>query len=208
MKRCVIVGGAPIGRYDRILPLLREDDYVIYCDSGLKHQEKLNRKPDLIIGDFDSHAKPEDLSNVIVLPVVKDDTDTIFAVKEGIRRGYDDFLLIGATGGRQDHNLGNIYALLMLKNCGKSARIVDDYSEISIISAGETVRVKYGCKFFSLLNISGTARGITITGAKYDLDGAEITPDYQYGISNEVINPEAEAVITLREGFLLLVIIR
>ena len=44
MKRCVIVGGAPIGRYDRILPLLREDDYVIYCDSGLKHVEELGRQ--------------------------------------------------------------------------------------------------------------------------------------------------------------------
>ncbi|MBQ2217435.1 MAG: thiamine diphosphokinase, partial [Firmicutes bacterium] len=59
MKRCVIIGGAPIARYDRIQPLLQDDDFVIYCDSGLKHQEKLNRKPDLIIGDFDSHEKPD-----------------------------------------------------------------------------------------------------------------------------------------------------
>ena len=45
MKRCVIIGGAPIGRYDRIKPLLREDDFLIYCDSGLKHQEALERRP-------------------------------------------------------------------------------------------------------------------------------------------------------------------
>ena len=55
MKRCVIVGGAPIARYDRIQPLLQDDDFVIYCDSGLKHREELGREPDLIIGDFDSH---------------------------------------------------------------------------------------------------------------------------------------------------------
>ena len=65
--------------------------------------------------------------------------------------------------------------------------------------------MKWGCKFFSLLNISGTARGITITGAKYPLDDAEIAPEYQYGISNEVLSQDEDAVISLREGYLLLV---
>ncbi|MBQ2227615.1 MAG: hypothetical protein II427_00670, partial [Firmicutes bacterium] len=73
MKRCVIIGGAPIARYDRIQPLLQDDDFVIYCDSGLKHQEKLNRKPDLIIGDFDSHEKPDTDIETIVLPTVVGD---------------------------------------------------------------------------------------------------------------------------------------
>ena len=206
MKRFVIIGGSEIRNYALIRESFRPSDYYVYCDCGLKHQESLGVTPDLIIGDFDSHSRPEDLHNVIVLPVVKDDTDTIFAVKEGIRRGYDDFLLVGATGGRQDHNLGNIYSLLMLKNAGKSAKIIDDYSEMSIIAAGEECRVKNVWRFFSLLNISGTAKGITISGAKYELDGAEIFPEYQYGISNEVSG--TEAVITLKEGNLLLVCVR
>ena len=206
MQRFVIIGGAEIRNYELIRESFGENDYYVYCDCGLKHQEGLGVIPDLIIGDFDSHERPEDLSNVIVLPVEKDDTDTIFAVKEGIRRGCEDFLLIGATGGRQDHNLGNIYALLMLKNAGKTAKILDDYSEISIIAAGEECRVKNVWRFFSLLNISGTAKGITISGAKYNLDGAEILPEYQYGISNEVSGDEA--VITLKEGNLLLVCTR
>lgn len=207
MKRFVIIGGAEIRNYALIRESFRpSDDYYVYCDCGLKHQESLGVMPDLIIGDFDSYSRPEDFSNVIVLPVVKDDTDTIFAVKEGIRRGYDDFLLVGATGGRQDHNLGNVYSLLMLKNAGKSAKILDDYSEMSIIAAGEECRVKNVWRFFSLLNISGTAKGITISGAKYNLDGAEILPEYQYGISNEVSG--SEAVITLKEGNLLLVCVR
>ena len=206
MSRFVIIGGSEIRNYELVRSYFRPSDYYVYCDCGLKHQEALGVMPDLIIGDFDSHAKPQDLHNVIVLPVVKDDTDTIFAVKEGLRRGYDDFLLVGAAGGRQDHNLGNIYALLMLKNAGKSALMIDDWSEMRIIAAGETVRVKRGWRFFSLLNIAGTARGISITGAKYNLDGGEILPEYQYGISNEVMNDEA--VIALEEGSLLLVCVR
>ena len=206
MARWVIIGGAEIRDYGIMRSYFREGDFYVYCDCGLKHQEGLGVKPDLVIGDFDSHAKPEDLRNVIVLPVMKDDTDTIFAVKEGLKRGYDDFLMVGVTGGRQDHNLGNIYALLMLAKRGKRALIIDDYSELSIIVPGEPVKISRGWRFFSILNITGTARGITITGAKYPLDNAEILPEFQYGISNEVMGNEA--VVSLREGFLLLVCVR
>ena len=208
MSRFVIIGGSEIRNYDLIRSYFRNDDYFVYCDCGLRHVDSLGAAPSLITGDFDSHPKPEDLHNVIVLPCVKDDTDTIFAVKEGMRRGYDEFLLTGVTGGREDMTLGNIYSLLMLSVNGKRGMIIDDYSEISIISAGETVRIKHGWKYFSLLNITGIASGITITGAKYNLNDAEITPEFQYGISNEVLSPENEAVVSLKEGNLLLVCIR
>ena len=205
MKRCIIVGGVAINNYDAVKKYLSPDDFYIYCDCGLNHAEALGYAPDLVIGDFDSHTKPEG-DNVIVLPVVKDDTDTIFAVKEALRRGYSDFILVGVTGGKLDHTLGNVYALMMLKSHGAEAKIVDDYSVIELISAGEVKHIVKGWKFFSLLNISGTARGITITGAKYNLYDAEITSEYQYGISNEVSGEEA--IITLKEGVLLLVCVR
>ena len=202
MTRCVIVGGAEIKNYELIRSYMNKNDYVIYCDCGLKHREALGVSPDLITGDFDTHPKPKDTSNVIILPREKDDTDTIFAVKEALRRGFREFLLVGVTGGRTDHTLGNIYALMMTPN----GLIADDYCEMRLIRAGETVRVKAGWKYFSLLNITGTARGITITGAKYNLDNAQITSEFQYGISNEVLS--GEAVITLKEGYLLLVCVR
>ena len=149
MSRCVIIGGSEIRNYPLMRSYFRPNDYVIYCDCGLKHAEALGISPSLIIGDFDSHPKPEKMENVIELPIVKDDTDTIFAVKEAIRRGFSEVLMIGVTGGREDMTLGNIYALLMMKNAGMSAMIADDYSEISIITAGETLRVKWGWRFFS-----------------------------------------------------------
>lgn len=51
-------------------------------------------KPGLIVGDFDSHENPHLDVETIVLPCEKDDTDTVFAVKEAMKRGYTDFLLI------------------------------------------------------------------------------------------------------------------
>ena len=181
MRRCVIVGGAEIRTYDRVRQYFRPDDFFIYCDCGLRHQKALGAEPDLIVGDFDSHEKPETDRETIVLPVKKDDTDTVFAAKEAMRRGFDEFLLVGVSGGRLDHTLVNIYLLVMLRERGKRALLVDDYSEMELVGA-EPVE----------------------TGCKFPLDNGEIHCGYQYGTSNEVL-PGQTAVVSVKEGLLLLI---
>lgn len=203
MKRCVIIGGADIGRYDRIRACLRENDFYICCDSGLKHREGLGITPDLIVGDFDSHENPLLDIETIVLPREKDDTDTTFAVKEALKRGFQDFLLVGVIGGRLDHTLGNVSLLLMLDAQGKRAVALDDYSEMEIIS-DTSVQIEDRYSYFSLLNISGLAQGITIRNAKFPLTDAEITCEYQYGISNEVLSGMI-AEVFVENGRLLLI---
>ena len=206
MRRCVIIGGAEIARYDQVKSYLSTGDYAIYCDSGLRHREALELAPDLIVGDFDSHPDPRLPVETITLPREKDDTDTVYAVKEALKRGFEDFLLLGVVGGRLDHSLGNVSILLYLDSLGKRGLIVDDYSEMEIVSRQEA---EAGPEFpyFSLLNISGTARGITLENAKYPLTDAEIRCDYQYGVSNEPL-PGKTARICLKEGRLLLIRVR
>ena len=206
MKRCVIVGGADINNYGFIREKLCADDYVVFCDSGLKHLEYLHAKPSLIVGDFDSHDNPHLHTETIVLPREKDDTDTVYAVKEAIKRGFDDFLLIGVAGARLDHTLGNVSILLYLDSLGKKGCIIDDYSEMEIVSE-RPVSICDKYSFFSLLNITGCAKGITINGAKYPLADAEISCEYQYGISNEVL-PGEKAVVSVKCGKLLLIKVR
>lgn len=206
MKRCVIVGGADINNYGFIREKLSADDYVVFCDSGLKHLEQLQVRPGLIVGDFDSHENPHLDVETIVLPCEKDDTDTVYAVKEAISRGFDDFLLIGVAGARLDHTLGNVSILLYLDSLGKKGFIIDDYSEMEIVS-DKPVSICDRYTFFSLLNITGCAKGITITGAKYPLDGGEISCEYQYGISNQVL-PGKTAVVSVKCGKLLLLKVR
>ena len=203
MKRCVIVGGAGINNYDYIRGRLCADDYIVFCDSGLRHLEPLQVKPSLIVGDFDSHDNPHLDVETIVLPCEKDDTDTVFAVKEAIKRGFDDFLLIGVVGARLDHTLGNVSILLYLDSVGKKGIIIDDYSEMEIVS-NEPAYIEESYAFFSLINITGTAKGITIENAKYLLNNAKITCEYQYGVSNEVL-PGKTAKVSILDGKLLLI---
>ncbi len=206
MKRCVIIGGAAISDHEYIRSRLRGDDFNIFCDSGLYHMEALGIEPHLIIGDFDSHERPSLPVRTIVLPCEKDDTDTVYAVKEALKLGFKEFLFIGVIGGRIDHSIGNLSLLLYLDGLGMSAVAIDDYSEMEILSK-KPAFVDDSFAFFSLLNISGSARGINIRNAKYTLTDAEISCEYQYGISNEPIQG-LTAELSLGEGRLLLVKLR
>ena len=151
-RRCVIIGGAGISDYEFARSRIREDDYVIYCDSGLRHMDGLGVQPSLIIGDFDSHEDPHMDVETITLPVAKDDTDTVYAARTGIERGYKEFLLLGAIGARFDHSLVNVYILTRLADSGCRGEIIDDYSEMELICAGETARVPDSYPFFSQIS--------------------------------------------------------
>ena len=211
--RCVIVGGAGIGNYGRARGYLKDDDYIIYCDSGLRHMDSLGALPSLIIGDWDSYDDPHMDVETITLPVAKDDTDTVYAMREGIERGFSEFLIIGAVGARLDHTLVNVYILSALENRGCHGLIVDDYSEMELVSswADKTGAVHPGraslddrYPYFSLVALEGDANGVTIQNAKFNIINAVIGPDYQYATSNEVL-PGKTAEITVEDGRLLLI---
>ena len=81
--------------------------------------------------------------------------------------------------------------------------MIDDFSEMEI-AGSEKVYVDDSYPYFSLVNIAGNAKGITIENAKFPLTDGEISPGYQYGFSNEVLSGK-RAEITVKEGSLLLV---
>ena len=205
-NRCVIVGGAAIFDYEYIRSCLKDNDYIIFCDSGLMHIRDLNVKPNLIVGDFDSAENPNMDVETIVLPCEKDDTDTYFAAKEGLKRGFREFLLIGVVGARLDHTLGNVSILLYLQSNSAKGVILDDYSQMEMVSS-EPVCIEDSWSYFSLLCLTGTAEGVTIENAKYPLQDAIITSRYAYGVSNEVL-PGKTASVCVRQGSLLLIKIR
>ncbi|MBQ1576658.1 MAG: thiamine diphosphokinase, partial [Oscillospiraceae bacterium] len=119
-----------------------------------------------------------------------------------LRRGFRDFLLLGMTGARLDHTLGNLALLRMLEGAGAKALLVDDYSETEIVSGEAAVADEF--PYFSLLPLGGAAKGVCVTDAKFPLRGASLEPDSSLGVSNEPL-PGKIAHIRAGEGKLLLV---
>lgn len=201
MACAVVVLGGFIGNYEEIKEKISRDSYFIYCDRGLIHEKGLGRKPDLAVGDFDSCPIPEN-TEVITLPREKDDTDGRYGVKEAIKRGYKEIIILGAIGGRIDHTLGNIYLLDYIYSNGLSGIIIGDSSSIEIVGK-EKKYIEKCYPVFSLIAAFGKAEGVEIRGAKYNLVNGTIEPNFQYGISNEVDKSVAE--VWVEKGKLLLI---
>ena len=90
----------------------------------------------------------------------------------------------------------------MLARADASALIVDDYSEMEVVSHEASVSEDF--PYFSLLPLGGAARGVSVTGAKFPLRDAVLEPDSSLGVSNEPL-PGETARIRAEEGTLLLV---
>lgn len=195
MKTCYIVGASP---FEDVLSI-DEDDLVIAADGGQAALARMGIRPHLVVGDFDSSEAPSDVS-VVRHPVEKDDTDTALAIKEGMRRGYEHFVLYGCTGGRFDHTLANIQTLYRLALEGLFGYLVFDDGTVGTVVANKSLH--FSPKgLVSVFSLTDECEGVTIEGLKYPLTNARLTNDYPLGVSNE--GTGAPSKISVRRGALL-----
>ena len=88
MSRCVIISACPVS--PELAEALRPDDFIIACDAGYRNCAPLHCKPHVIVGDFDTAPCPQQEDDeIVVLPHVKDDTDTEYAAKLAVQKGFE-----------------------------------------------------------------------------------------------------------------------
>ena len=93
--------------------------------------------PDLLLGDFDSLTEVPDFAHIHRVPVEKDDSDMMLAIKEGLSRGERTFHLYGGMGGaRSDHTLANMQSLLYLACHGAQGWLYGDRERYTGIRNG------------------------------------------------------------------------
>lgn len=212
MKQIVIVSGGELcdAFADRIIKET-EPSAVIAADSGMEYFYRSGRNPDVIIGDFDS-VEGEALSYFRGQPEVeirellpeKDDTDTEAAIRLAISMGAEAVTLLGGTGSRLDHVLGNVELLGIGLQCGVPICMCDTNNRIRMIDHGMKLRrdEQFGT-YVSLLPYTEQVEHLTLTGFKYSLDDACLRGFCSLGVSNEIV--AEEAVITFENGILLVI---
>ncbi len=186
-------------------------DVMIAADSGMNFLHRNHIVPDVIAGDFDSvdDGSLEAFSQMkevemLRLNPIKDDTDTEFVIREAIRRGAKEITVLGATGTRLDHVLGNMHLLGIGLQEDVKIELVDAHNRIRMISGEVELKCteQFG-EFVSLLPIDGTVTGVTLEGFKYPLKDAVIPSFSSLGISNEIV--EGQAKIKIDNGVLLMI---
>ncbi len=199
---CYIVGAGEMA-YSTLYPLQpKEGDLLIAADGGVKTVLTLGLKPDLVIGDFDSLGYYPHELKPIILPCEKDDTDMLSAMRQGLERGYETFVFYGGTGGREDHTIANIQLLFRLASMGKRGYLIGKQNVLTAICDSE-IRFQNRSGYLSVFCAGDCAKGVTISGCKYNLQDGELTNLYPIGVSNEFT--EQDAYIAVQEGMLLII---
>ncbi len=195
VRRCVIISAAPNSDLSFFKSELSDDDFVICADGGYIYAQRFGIKPQLIVGDFDSSTMPDTDVPTIALPTEKDDTDTIYAIKQGISRGYDDFVLLAASGGREDHSYANYSALLYLKHRKCTGKILTKNSKVFILENEETELLGLNGKSFSIFPFAGSSCVVTLEGFYYPLSDYNLSADFPLGVSNIIISDSARVSV-------------
>ena len=200
MKRCVIVGAGEI--YSEID--VREGDVVIAADGGYKYLCDADLKPDVLIGDFDSLGELPSLENVKIVkhPIEKDETDMYLAYTKGVERGYTDFIIYGGAGGRDDHTFANYSLLIHAIMHGHRVKLVGERFDIFAIKDEHIVLFGKVGATLSVFAFGSDARGVTLEGVKYSVEGITLTPHFPLGVSNSFTKPRAR--IGVDDGVLLI----
>jgi len=151
-KTAVIIGAGDFPRKPYPRYLIQSADIIVCCDSAFFNYMRAaktlfpgkERLPDVVIGDFDSllassRKKYSDKVKFIHIEE-QDDNDQTKAVRHilGSYPGVDTIHILGASGKREDHTIGNISLLMeyqrMFDLSGTSMDMVSDYSTIFAIT--------------------------------------------------------------------------
>lgn len=210
--QCLIITGGSI-EYNFAIKYIEERmwDYIICADAGMKFCHEAEILPDLILGDFDSvdeesyeYFKTVCPERMEQFPTHKDETDTELALLRAIEAGADAVTMIGATGTRLDHVMGNIQMLKLALDRQVSCQIVDAHNRIRMVQGEVTLKKadQFG-KYVSLLPFTPEATGITLKGFAYEVEDFTLVSGTARGVSNEL---DAEtATIHCKDGILLVI---
>src|SRR5664279_2632762 len=109
----VIVADGTFPNHEIPLGYLRNAKRIICCDGSVQNLIITGMQPDAIVGDLDSLS--DELANRfadrIYLDENQDTNDLTKAVMWCIEMGYMDIVIVGGTGKREDHTIGNISLL-------------------------------------------------------------------------------------------------
>lgn len=197
VKKCVIFCAGKM----ELPPLpIGPADLVIAADGGLSHAEKWGITPQVVLGDFDSLGYVP--AGARVSPVEKDDTDAMLAVRLGLEKGYDRFVLYGALEGeRVDHTLANFQLLLFLQSRNAKGWLVGDKQIVTVLREAQDYPAR-AKGIFSLFSMNYGTK-VTITGLKYELTDGLLQPDFPLGVSNHFMDIPSR--VEVKNGSLLAV---
>jgi len=127
--KTVILANGKFPEHPIPLNILREANQIICCDGAAVKLEKFGLSPNAIVGDLDSISNElkEKYSDRLFHFPDQNSNDLSKAVNWCKNENINNIIILGATGMREDHALGNIGLLCSYAKMGVNVEMVTDY---------------------------------------------------------------------------------
>lgn len=204
MKKLLLVLGGTLDAlflkacYDKLGPQL-----VVAADGALETILEAGIPCDCGLGDFDTVSqevlakfKENPKTRLFAFPPEKDETDAELAVQFAVEQKPDVIWIVGATGGRIDHMLGNLELLRMPLQAGIECEIVDQQNRIRLIDRPTVLEKMENWKYVSFLSYTDQTQGITLNGFAYNVTDFTLKKGITRCISNEIRDEKATVSFT------------
>lgn len=199
MKTALLANGDfPV--HERPLKILKEADNLVVCDGAARYGALFGRGDYYVVGDGDS-ISPElrvSLGDRFVHNPDQETNDLTKAMRFCVEKGWRDIDILGATGLREDHTLGNIGLLAdYFSDWGLEVRMVTNHGVFTPINTS-TEFESFPSQQVSLFSLSADSP-LTVEGLRYPINRRCLTRLWQ-GTLNESLG---DRFTVAAEGLLL-----
>ena len=174
-ENIVLIANGKFPTHEKPLEIIKKNSYIICCDGAANLLIKFGRNPNVIIGDMDSIdyklRTVENIEKIIHMPEQNnnDFRKALCWISENIN--LNKLFILGATGLREDHTLGNLATFLYQKFNFK-IEVATDTGIFHVINSSKTIDSFKG-QYVSIFSINPKQR-ITTKGLKYELNNSTI----------------------------------
>ena len=164
----VIVAGGEFPTAPQPLEILQSAPYVVCCDGAADRYIATGRVPDAIVGDGDSISAEnrEKFAHLLHIISEQESNDQTKAVRYLLEHGMRRIAIVGATGRREDHTIGNISLLIEYARAGCQVRSFTDHGMFVPCNGTTTHKCRKGQQV-SIFSI--TARDLSAEGLLYPI---------------------------------------
>ena len=164
----VIVAGGEFPTAPQPFEILQSAPFVVCCDGAADRYIATGRVPDAIVGDGDSISAEnrEKFAHLLHIISEQESNDQTKAVRYLLEHGMRRIAIVGATGRREDHTIGNISLLIEYARAGCQVRSFTDHGVFVPCNGTTTHKCRKGGQV-SIFSI--TARDLSAEGLLYPI---------------------------------------
>lgn len=164
----VIVAGGEFPTAPQPMEVLQSAQFVVCCDGAADSYIATGRVPDSIVGDGDSisAANRERFAHLLHIVTEQESNDQTKAVRHLMERGMRRIAIVGATGRREDHTIGNISLLIEYARNGCNVCSFTDHGVFIPCNGTTTHKCRKGQQV-SIFSI--TAKELSAEGLLYPI---------------------------------------